>query len=115
MVDQEIYDEIKEALVASERLFSKLHKVGCQYEAIDFDESGLYAEEEEKVIGRWSKLAKKLDDELNETVQNSKIAIKKRLLPDQYQITLQVTSESEPFEIEIDYSKAEELSLQTRA
>ncbi len=110
-----LFEQVKEALGENEYLFNKLHKVGQQYEDIDFDESGLYEEEEETVLRRWDKLSSKIEKSLNENLENVTVKIRETVSPQEYVLKLDFIYQEEEEDIlsslNIDYSKIGELSI----
>jgi flagellar biosynthesis/type III secretory pathway chaperone len=112
-MSDELFEQIKDLLVENEYLFNKLHKVGQQYESIEFDESGLYEEEEEAVIRRWSKLSSKIEANLNDNLEILDVKIADISSPQHYILKLKfIPEEDEEFSsLNIDYSKIGELSI----
>jgi hypothetical protein len=112
LIPEALLEQIKEILSENERLFTKLHKVGMQYEAIDFDESGLYEEEETMILRRWQKLSSKIELALNETLDQITVKIVKKSTPTSYLLNLQCTpKEEEAFTLSIDYSTIGEIRI----
>ena len=110
-VDEE-YERFKNALADCEHLFQKLHRIGLQYEAIDFDESGLYREQEAKVLGRWEKLVQKLCDALSVKMQECRVMPHQNKMPDAYCVSMDIKcTETETFRVRIDYADIEGLKL----
>ncbi|MEA1920576.1 MAG: hypothetical protein U9N52_12095 [Campylobacterota bacterium] len=111
-MQEELFEQIKELLSENERFFTKLHKVGKQYEAIDFDESGLYQDEEDAVNARWQKLSKKLEMTLSEALDATDVNVHDRVSPDQYLLSLVFKAEeAPPFTLKIDYSNEGEIFI----
>jgi hypothetical protein len=112
LITETLLEQIKEILSENERLFTKLHKVGMQYEAIDFDESGLYQEEEDIVLGRWQKLSSKIALALNESLDDTNVKVVKKTAPNDYRLRLECTpKEEEAFTLSIDYATVGEIAI----
>ncbi len=108
MIAPEITDALKEALATQEHLFEKLKMVAAQYDAIDFDESGLYFEQEAAVKGRWEKLSSKIACALEACDGVEKVALAQILLPDQRKVGFVITLSAEAnMEMIIDYAQDE--------
>ncbi|MEA3523761.1 MAG: hypothetical protein U9R50_12415 [Campylobacterota bacterium] len=113
-MQEELFEQIKGVFSENERLFTKLHKIGQQYEAIDFDESGLYQDEEDIVVRRWHKLSNKIIHSLEDSLESTKVTIINTLSPENYLLSLQFHPEDEeatPFILAINYEKEGEVSI----
>ena len=110
---EELFEQIKELLSENEYLFTKLHKVGKQYEDIDFDESGLYEEEEEIILGRWNKLSSKIEANLNDNLEDIDVKVAKKSSPQHYMLKLKFVAkeDEEALSLDIGYSKIGEISI----
>ncbi len=113
-MQEALLEQIKEVLGDNERLFTKLHKVAKQYEAIDFDESGLYQDEEDIVVGRWHKLSNKIHTALESSLESTEVKIINVLSPENYLLSLEFNPEDEEehaFALLINYEKEGEISI----
>jgi hypothetical protein len=71
------YETVKSVLAENERLFGKLLKVAREYDAIDFDESGLYEAEVARCERHWNTLASKVRDALGDALETAKVRLMK--------------------------------------
>ena len=76
-----MYDTLKAVLSEQERLFAKLLKVAREYDAIDFDESGLYQEEAERCERHWNTLAGKIASALDTALADAEVKLLKNREP----------------------------------
>jgi len=111
----EISEALKETLSQQEHLFEKLKMVAAQYDAIDFDESGLYFEQEAAVKRRWEKLSSKIALALEACEGVEKVALAQTLLPDQRRVGFVITmNEEASAEMMIDYAPDERIEVTFR-
>ncbi len=97
MLLEEDYEILKESFIESQRLFDKLNYVSAQAKELDYDESGLYQDEEERLERHWLKLSSKIVDGLS-------------LAMDEYNIELLKNSNLEDSELKFNMSKGDEIS-----
>lgn len=111
-MNDELFQQIKEILNAHGHLFAKLHKVGREYETIDFDESGLYEEDVERTLRHWGKLTAKLASALQEGLDESTVRTEKNSDPGSYTAVFVISREgSVPFRLDIDYAQEGQISI----
>jgi len=75
MLNKDDYEILKDSFAASEPLFSKLYKVTQTVLDIDYDESGMYYEEEEICKRHWLKLSSKIVDSLSSALDGYNIEL----------------------------------------
>jgi len=114
-MNKEQLEQAKEIFQENEHLFAKLHKVGRQYEEIDFDESGLYEEDEERTLRHWNKLTAKLAEALQRGLEDAEVSVEKCDDPAKYTVSFTITSKEgdkeESSGLRIDYSNEGEISI----
>ncbi len=114
-MNEEVLKQTKEIFRQNEHLFAKLHKVGRQYEEIDFDESGLYEEDEERTLRHWNKLTEKLAAALQSGLEEIEVAVKKCMDPAEYKVSFIFTSndgeDKRSDTVKVDYSNEGEISI----
>ena len=110
-LDQELFEQLKTLLVENERLFSKLRRTAEQYKNIDFDESGLYDEDEETAIRHWDKLSSKIAHNLNENIEDYSVIRLKINSPEEYSVSFEISNEEESHQIAVSYLNEGELSI----
>lgn len=110
----ELMDSVKELFGTEERLFNKLHKVGRNYESIDFDESGLYEEQEEAAYRHWKTLTTKLAVALHGALEAQQVSVKKCKDPAEYRVTFTITLDDEEASVaafEVGYENEGEITI----
>ncbi len=110
-MDELLFTQLKELLVESEHLFTKLRKTGLQYENIDFDESGLYDDEEETALRHWDKLSSKIANHLNEYVEDYAVTRLSSQSPDNYSVSFQILQNEAIHTITVNYNNEKELLI----
>lgn len=80
MLNEENYDILKKSFIDSQRLFDKLNNVANQASELEYDESGLFYEEEEVLDRHWLKLSSKIVDVLSESLDSYRIELLKMIL-----------------------------------
>lgn len=111
MLNTEDYEILKSSFIESQRLFDKLNNVATNYRNIDFDESGLYQEEEERYERHWLKLSSKIVDALEESLNGYKVELLKNNDLGLRELNLNIVSENEKSKIKVDYSEDGSLSI----
>ncbi len=110
----ELMEQVKEVLGTQEHLFNKLHKTGRNYESIDFDESGLYDDEEERAFRHWKTLTTKLAEALRSGLDAQKVSVKKCKNPSDYSAIFTITSQDEEpiiTSFEVSYANEGEIAI----
>jgi len=111
MLNTEDYEVLKNSFIDSQRLFDKLNNVAKNVENMEYDESGLYQEEEEMYERHWLKLSTKITDALDnsldgyiiELVQNDSLELK--------ELTFNLIQDDERSRIKVDYSEDGSLNI----
>ena len=112
-MSDDIFEQVKKLLRTNEHLFTKLHSVGEAYRSIDFDESGLYEEEEATVHRHWSKLANKLIEALNTELEGCSVYLLEHSEPDKFQISLEIRPQEEELcRLNVNYSVEGEIAIE---
>jgi hypothetical protein len=115
----EMYETIKTIFAEHERLFTKLLKVAREYDAIDFDESGLYEEETERCERHWNTLARKLGDALRDGLEDAGVNVVKNPEPNRCVIRFDITTgageERVTERLAVDYATEGALSIERGA
>jgi hypothetical protein len=109
--NEALFEQVKEQLVANERLFIKLRRTAEQYRAIDFDESGLYDDDEATALRHWDKLTSKVVTALNETIQGYEIVRAKERSPEEYCVDFKIFNEEDAYHISVSYLDDNELRI----
>ena len=68
MLNEEDYIILKNSFIESQRLFNKLNNVSNQASELEYDESGMYADDEEILERHWLKLSSKIVDSLSDSL-----------------------------------------------
>jgi len=111
MLNDDNYEVLKESFVKSQRLFNKLGKVARSVENLDYDESGLYHEEEEMYERHWLKLSSKIVDALSEDLEGYSIELLANDTLDMKELTFNLKKDDEVSKISIDFSQEDEISV----
>ena len=111
MINEEDYEVLKGSFVESQRLFDKLNSVATSIENLDFDESGLYQDDEEMYERHWLKLSSKIVDALDIALDGYSIELLKNELLDQRELTFNLIKGKEKSKIKVDYSEVDSLSI----
>jgi hypothetical protein len=112
---EETYETVKTIFAEHERLFTKLLKVAREYDAIDFDESGLYEEDAERCERHWNTLASKLAGALREALEETDVKVLQNPEPNICTIRFDITTPGEEGEetsrLRVDYATEGQLSV----
>lgn len=111
MLNDEDYDVLKKNLIDSQRLFDKLNNVANQADELEYDESGLFYEEEEVLQRHWLTLSSKIVDALSEALDNYCIELLKNESLETRELTINLTKEDVSSRIVLDYSEDGALSI----
>jgi len=111
MLNKEKYEEFKQNLVVSERLFKKLHKVSLEAENIDYDESGLYDEDEQRCKRHWLKLSSKIIDNISDSMMEYNIELLTNKNLEDKHLIMNLIFEGQESKIKIDYSNQETITI----
>jgi len=111
MLIEQDYEKLKSSFIDSQRLFDKLNNVANQAEELDYDESGLYADEEETLQRHWLKLSAKIVDALSTALGDYSIALKEMASLDSRVLNLNLKKDENLSEIKVDYSENGAISI----
>ena len=75
MLNDDEYEILKKSFIDSQRLFNKLSVVADKLAELDYDESGMFYEEEEVLERHWLKLSSKIVDTLSENLKGYSIEL----------------------------------------
>ncbi len=111
MLIEEDYEKLKTSFVESQRLFDKLNRVSKQADELEYDESGLYAEDEDILKRHRLKLSSKIVDTLSESLDGYSIELKKMLELNSRELNLSLVKDNSISEIKVDYSEDGAISI----
>lgn len=111
MLNNEDYEVLKESLIDSQRLFNKLNNVANQASELEYDESGLFYEQEEILERHWLKLSSKIIDALGKSLDKHSLELLKNDSLENRELTINLVKEEETSKILIDYSEDGALSI----
>ena len=111
MLNTDDYEMLKGSFLDSQRLFDKLNNVAKNVENMEFDESGLYQEEEEMYERHWLKLSSKITDALDSSLESYSIELLKNENLELRELTFNLIKENETSKIKVDYSEDGSLSI----
>jgi len=105
------YIVLKNSFIESQRLFDKLNIVANEACEIEYDESGFYCEDEERVQRHWLKLSSKIVDALSYDLESYKIELLKNKNLETRELSINLVKEYETSKILVDYSKDSTISI----
>jgi len=111
MLNEENYDILKKSFIDSQKLFDKLNNVANQASELEYDESGLFYEEEEVLDRHWLKLSSKIVDALSESLDSYRIELLKNDSLEKRELIINLAKEEESSKIVVDYSEDGALSI----
>lgn len=111
MLIEDDYEVLKSSFIESQRLFDKLNSVSSQAKDLDYDESGLYQDEEERLERHWLKLSSKIVDALSRSMDNYRIELLKNSSLEDSELKFNMYKDDEKSEILVDYSEDGALSI----
>ena len=111
MINTEDYEILKSSFIDSQRLFDKLNDVATNVENMEFDESGLYQEEEEMYERHWLKLSSKIVDALDNSLDSYSIELLKNDDLESRDLTFNLIKDDNKSRIKVDYSEVGSLSI----
>ena len=111
MLLEEDYEILKSNFVESQRLFDKLNHVCSQAKEIDYDESGLYQEDEERLERHWLKLSSKIVDGLSSSMDGYNIELLNNSSLEDSELKFNMIKDDEVSKILVDYSEDGALSI----
>lgn len=111
MLNENDYEVLKSSFVESQRLFTKLGVVANNAANIDYDESGLYQDDEDMYKRHWLTLSTKIVDALSGTMDGYTIELLKNDLLETKSLTFNLLKEEESSKIRVDYSDEESIGI----
>ena len=111
MINDDDYEILKNSFVDSQRLFDKLNIVADNVSNMEYDESGLFYEEEEMYERHWLKLSSKIVDALDNALSGYSIELLKNETLDIRELTFNLIKDDEKNKIKVDYSEPGSLSI----
>ena len=111
MINTEDYEILKSSFVDSQRLFDKLNGVATNVENMEYDESGLFQEEEEMYERHWLKLSSKIIDALDNSLDGYSIELLKNNDLGSRELTFNLIKDDNKSRIKVDYSEDGSLSI----
>jgi len=111
MLIEEDYEKLKMSFIDSQRLFNKLNNVSNQADELEYDESGLYGEEEDTLKRHWLKLSVKIVDSLDEVLDGYKVELKSMVSLHHRELNLVLIKDDNVSEIKVNYSENDAISI----
>ena len=111
MLLEEDYEILKSSLIESQRLFDKLNNVSLQAKELDYDESGLYQDEEERLERHWLKLSSKIVDALSNSIDGYNIELLKNENLEDSELKFKLSKDDEISKLIVDYCEDGALSI----
>jgi len=111
MLIEEDYEILKNSFIESQRLFDKLNYVCVQAKDLNYDESGLYQDEEERLERHWLKLSSKIVDGLSHSLDGYRIELLKNSSLESSELKFNISKEDVISKILVDYSENGALSI----
>ena len=111
MLHEEDYEILKNSFVEAQRLFDKLNHVCTQAKELDYDESGLYQDEEERLERHWLKLSSKIIDALSSSINGYNIELLNNDSLEASELKFNMIKDDEVSKILVDYSEDGALSI----
>jgi hypothetical protein len=111
MINEEDYEVLKNSFIESKRLFDKLNSVALNVDNIDYDESGLYLDEEEMYQRHWDKLSSKILAALDGSLNGYRIELEKNDDLKLRELTFKFIKDTEKSIIKVDYSDNDSLNI----
>ena len=111
MLNEIDYESLKSSFINSQQLFDKLNRVANQASKLEYDESGLYAEEEEIYERHWLTLSKKIIDALSDSLKEYNVELIKNDGLEIRELTINLLSEDESSRVVVDYSEDGAISI----
>lgn len=111
MLNTEDYDSLKDSFIESQRLFDKLNHVADQADVLEYDESGMYGDEETMLQRHWLKLSAKIVDGLSQSLDKHRIELVSATALEQRHLELNLINDDINSKISVDYSQTGEISI----
>ena len=111
MLKEEEYEIIKNNFADSQRLFNKLLQVAKNAAEVDYDESGLYQEEEEMYQRHWLTLSSKIVNSLSGSLDHFTIELLKNDSLETKELRFNLKEGDSVSKINVDYSQNDSISI----
>ncbi len=111
MLNEEDYSVLKNSFIDSQNLFDKLNRVANQASELDYDESGLYVDDEEMYNRHWLKLSSKIIDALGDSLDTHSVELLKNDSLELRELRINLSKENEASKIVVDYSEDGAISI----
>ena len=111
MLENNEYEILKESLINSQRLFTKLASVSDSIANIDYDESGLYCEEEDMYKRHWIKLSSKVVDSLSQDLNEYDIELLENKNLELKELNLNLVKDGVRNKICVNYNDSDALNI----
>ena len=111
MLNENDYEILKSSFIDSQRLFDKLNNVANQANELEYDESGLFYEEEEILERHWLKLSSKIIDALSSSLESYSIELLKNDSLENRKLSINLRTDDEISKVSVDYSEDGALSI----
>ena len=111
MLNNDDYEILNSSFCDSQRLFNKLNQVATGAAELDYDESGLYQEDEEMYERHWLKLSSKIVDALSIVLKGYNIELLKNDSLEMRELTLNLIKNEEQSKIRVDYAKDDTVNI----
>ncbi|MEA3331471.1 MAG: hypothetical protein U9Q29_07260 [Campylobacterota bacterium] len=111
MLNEDDYTRLKKSFIESQRLFDKLNRVASQVSELDYDESGLYLDDEEMYKKHWLKLSSKVADALSNSLSGYKIELLNNDNLEIRKLSFNLSKENDTSKIDVDYSEDGAISI----
>ncbi len=111
MLNEENYEILKDSFIESQRLFNKLGVVATNASNLDYDESGLYQEDEEMYKRHWLTLSSKIVDALATSLEGFSVELVKNELLETRELTFNLKKEEEFSKVRVNYDVDDTLNI----
>ncbi|WP_455756539.1 hypothetical protein [Sulfurimonas sp.] len=111
MLNTDDYEVLKDSFINSQRLFNKLNDVATNFQEMEFDESGLYQDEEEMYERHWLKLSSKITDALDSSLNGYSIELVNNDNLELRELTFNLIKDEDRSRIKVDYSEDGSLNI----
>jgi hypothetical protein len=111
MLNEDDYELFKGTLVDSKRLFDKLCIVAKGASELDYDESGLYTDDEERLQRHWLKLSTKITNALSQSLSEYSIELMKNDELEIKKLSFALIKDDIKSKIDVDYSEDGALNI----
>ena len=105
MLNEDDYEILKKSFIESQRLFDKLNNVANQAANIDYDESGLYSDDEDVYERHWLTLSSKIIDALSNSLGNHSVELLKNASLETRELSINLKKDDELSKIVVNYSE----------